>query len=61
MRKEDSLLLRLMDLAGPWEVKFDHALELAKKCLRDEIFRLIIIRVAIDEAFVLRIAACKTN
>jgi hypothetical protein len=51
--EEDGFILKLMDLEGFGEVELNHALKFAKKGLLDEILRLIVVGVAVDEAFIL--------
>lgn len=53
MREEDSFILREMYLGGPWEVELHHTLKFTEEGLLDKFFRLVIIGVAVDKAFVL--------
>ena len=53
VREDDSFVLRLMYLRGLREIKVDNALKFTKKGLLDEILGVIIVGIAINEAFVL--------
>ena len=52
--EEDSFVLRLMYLEGPWEVELNYVLKFAEECLLDEILGFIIVGVVVNEVLVLQ-------